>query len=80
MYLRIKKQFQNWCAHSAEKLKRSDLDTHTATVQGEKMMTFTGTRTTITETQRKNAGRLQVPKNVFQSFLNYQSNVKHRLK
>lgn len=50
MYLRIKKQFQNWCAHSAEKLKRSDLDTHTATVQGEKMMTFTETRTTLTET------------------------------
>ena len=39
MYLRIKKQFQNWWAHSAEKLKRSDLDTQTATLQGEKTMT-----------------------------------------
>ena len=50
MYLRIKKQFQNWCAHSAEKLKRSDLDTPTATLQGEKTMTVTGIRTALTVT------------------------------
>ena len=53
MYLRIKKQFQNWWAHSAEKLKRSDLDTQTATLQGEKTMTVAGIRNSAYRNKKK---------------------------